>query len=157
MVLSRRAQEFAAEIRNQDWSDAHFRLDRAGHRRENDPNQGTREPLSKAEADAVRTNVMWVTAQVLGYQEGSEAFDPYEFAAACDVRTLTRRGEQDGYITAGLRRNNVSGTMAYAIPGTWQFEADYVVCGQVISGSGPAAGHICRRAFGHQGAHEWVA
>lgn len=152
MVLSRRAQEFAAEIQNHDWSDAHSRLDRAGHRREDD-NRYARQ-LTAEEAAAVKTNVMWVVAQVLGYQEGA-AFSPYEFAAACGVRTLTARGQKDGYIAAGLRTNAYTGK--YAIPGTWKFEADDDACGELMYGQGPEAGHVCRRAAGHEGPHGWVA
>ena len=35
-MLSRRALEFAAEISSHDWSDAPYRLDRAGHQRSKD-------------------------------------------------------------------------------------------------------------------------
>lgn len=41
MALSRLAREFAAEINYHDWSDAPFRLDRAGHQRDHDGNRAT--------------------------------------------------------------------------------------------------------------------
>ena len=103
MALSRLAREFAAEIHNHDWSDAPYRADRAGHQREFDtPRKTTAEPLSQAETDCIRLNVMWVVAQVLGHADPN--FDPYEFADMCGVQTVTPSGRpQSGHITAGLR------------------------------------------------------
>lgn len=115
MALSRLAREFAAEINNHDWSDAPYRRDRAGHDRRSDTNAPDRS-LTARETDAVRTNVMWVTAQVLGYQDPN--FDVYEFAEACGVDVLTSRGARDGSIRAGLR---IDGDGRYAIPGRWDF------------------------------------
>jgi hypothetical protein len=112
MALSRLAAAFAAEIRNHDWSDAPFRADRAGHDRSKDSNR-VQPQLSQSETDAVRLNVMWVTAQVLGYLDPN--IDPYEFAEAAGVNTLTSRGERDGGILYGLRQ--VDGR--YCRPGTW--------------------------------------
>jgi hypothetical protein len=122
MALSRLAQQFAAEIRLQDWSDAPYRIDRAGHRREFDTNRGGN-VLSDAETEAVRTNVMWVAAQVLGYNDPN--FDPFEFAEACGVNTYTRSGRpRSGHITAGLRTQGLAGgAPAYQRPGTYQFDA----------------------------------
>ena len=114
MALSRLAAEFAAEIKNHDWSDAPWRLDRAGHDRSTDSNRG-QHAFGPDETASIRTNVMWVVAQVLGHADPQ--FDPYEFAEACGVRTRTRRGELDGYITAGLRMDYQ--TRRYAQPGTW--------------------------------------
>jgi hypothetical protein len=105
-MLSRIAQEFAAEIANHDWSDAPYRLDRAGHSRADDTNRGPR-VLSPDEADHVRTNVMWVTAQVLLHADPN--LDPHEFAEACGVpRRIThnRDGRPSGGITAGLRMSD---------------------------------------------------
>lgn len=101
MALSRLAREFAAEIREQDWSDAPYRADRAGHRREYDTNRGST-VLTPAQTDIVRMNVMWVVAQVLGHADPN--FNEYEFADACGVNIYTRSGRKDGSIAAGLRR-----------------------------------------------------
>lgn len=102
-MLSRLAQEFAAEIANHDWSDAPFRVDRAGHRREYDTNRGS-QTLSRDETDNVRTNVMWVAAQVLLHADPN--LNVHEFAEACGLprhRTHTTSGRTSGFITAGIR------------------------------------------------------
>ncbi|WP_141753822.1 hypothetical protein [Streptomyces luteocolor] len=111
MALSALARQFAAEISNHDWSDAPYRTDRAGHARSMD--SGPTRQLEPNETDAVRMNAMWVTAQVLGYQDPS--LDLFEFAEACGVNIYTLRGEKSGYITSGVRRNEQG---HYAIPGT---------------------------------------
>jgi hypothetical protein len=98
MALSRIAAEFAAEIKQHDWSDAPYRLDRAGHDRETDTNRGP-DVLSVGESMKVRTNVMWVAAQVLGYSDPN--FDVHEFAAACGVH-----GIHPGFISGGIRNWN---------------------------------------------------
>jgi hypothetical protein len=110
MALSRLAAEFAAEIRNHDWSDAPYRVDRAGHNRQTDTNRGA-EVLSDHQTNRVRANAMWVTAQVLGHADPN--FDPIEFAAACGVSLSA------GGIHAGLRTRDGR----YARPGTWDFNA----------------------------------
>lgn len=115
MALSRLAAGFAAEIRNHDWSDAPWRLDRAGHRRQDDTNRGEK-VLSAVEADRVRQNAMWVAAQVLAYNDPN--FDVYEFAEACDVDTKTSRGVKDGGILAGLRIRDGHPCR----PGTWDVD-----------------------------------
>lgn len=106
MALSRLAAEFAAEIKQHDWSDAPWRIDRAGHQREHDSNAG-HQVLSPEETDNIRTNVMWVAAQVLAHADPN--FDPQEFAAACGVSLPA------GYIAAGLRMSALGG---YVEPGT---------------------------------------
>jgi hypothetical protein len=114
-MLSRLAQEFADEIAYHDWSDAPHRLDRAGHRREHDSKAPT-EVLTPAQTDRVRTNVMWVTAQVLLHADPN--LDPYEFAEACGVPrriTHTSHGRPSGTITAGLRMADGGA----ARPGAW--------------------------------------
>lgn len=113
MPLSRLAQQFADEIRNHDWSDAPFRRDRAGHQRAHDTKVGT-EVLTEQQTDSVRMNVMWVAAQVLGYNDPN--FDVHEFADACGVRAYNRHGHKDGTIDGGTRRKADS---SYARPGTW--------------------------------------
>lgn len=115
MALSRLAEEFAAEIRTHDWSDAPWRLDRAGHDRAKDPKKPI-EQLDPDETDRVRTNVMWVTAQVLLHADPN--FSVEEFAVACGIpRRITHRsdGKFSGALTGGLRiRDGVAAT-----PGTW--------------------------------------
>lgn len=114
MALSRLAQEFADEIKNHDWSDAPYRYDRAGHDRARDTNAGS-QVLSANEALCVKTNVMWVTAQVLRHRDSN--FDVYEFAEACGIRTNTASGRRDGSILAGLRFT-VDGKPCR--PGSWE-------------------------------------
>lgn len=114
MALSRLAQQFADEIRQQDWSDAPYRIDRAGHQRINDGHRGET-VLSTDETDALRMNVMWVTAQVLAYNDSN--LDVFEFAEACGVDTRTPSGRpRSGVITAGIRGNAAQG---YDRPGTY--------------------------------------
>lgn len=120
MPLSRLAQEFAAEIRNHDWSDAPYRLDRAGHSRVSDGSKAATKSLSPAETDAIRTNVMWVTAQVLLHADHN--FPVAEFAIACGIpRRITHRsdGKISGALAGGLRI--VNGKPAH--PGTWESDA----------------------------------
>lgn len=117
MALSRLAREFAAEIKNHDWSDAPYRIDRAGHRRENDSaSKRSSKILDDGETNAVRMNVMWVTAQVLGHADPN--FDVYEYAEACGVDTRNARGGKDGTIKAGLRLRDGR----YHKPGTFESE-----------------------------------
>ena len=116
MALSRLAQEFAAEIKNHDWSDAPFRIDRAGHRRELDSPSKLSDPLSAEDAHRVQTNVMWVVAQVLGHADPN--FDPVEFARACGITDLT-----SGEIEAGLR----SREGRFCRPGTWEAGQEYLL------------------------------
>lgn len=104
MTLSRLAREFAAEISYHDWSDAPFRLDRAGHKREDDGVNASLQQLNPVETENVRTNVMWVVAQVLAHAD--PGLDLFEFAEWCNVKTRTSAGRpRSGHITAGLRRN----------------------------------------------------
>lgn len=114
MALSVLAQQFADEIKLQDWSDAHSRLDRAGHSREVDRTSAPQ--LTPGETDAIRTNVMWVVAQVLSYNDPN--FNVHEFAEAAGVPDsirLTSRGKLSGAIAYGLRHNSASGR--YSAPG----------------------------------------
>ncbi|WP_030764692.1 hypothetical protein [Streptomyces sp. NRRL F-2664] len=118
MALSRIAREHAAEIKNHDWSDAPWRTDRAGHHHDVDSKHKMSERvLDEDETRRVRTNVMWVTAQVLAYQDPN--FDVYEFAEACGVDTRTRSGRVNGSIAAGLRSD---GAGQFARPGTYDFD-----------------------------------
>lgn len=107
-MLSRLASEFAAEIANHDWSDAPYRLDRAGHRRCDDSPSKQTVQLSPEETDSIRTNVMWVVAQVLKHSDPN--LDLHEFAEACGVpRRITHRtdGSLSDAITFGLRWQEV--------------------------------------------------
>lgn len=112
MALSRLAREFAAEINNHDWSDAPFRADRAGHKREDDRPERRYEPLTEKQTEIVRMNVMWVVGQVLLHADSN--IDPHEFAAACGVNPFTSHGAKSGAITAGFR--SIDGR--YCRPGT---------------------------------------
>jgi len=106
MMLSRLAREFAAEISSHDWSDAPYRLDRAGHQRQWD-SRATDDQLTPDETENVLINVMWVTAQVLRNLDPN--LDVHEFAEACGVprsRRLNSNGKPSGVITHGLRWND---------------------------------------------------
>ncbi|MFC9330803.1 hypothetical protein [Kitasatospora sp. NPDC057015] len=121
MTLSRLAAQFAAEINQQDWSDAHIRADRAGHRRDRDRPGSAEKVLSPAEAEKVKINAAWVTAQVLGYNDSN--FDPHEFFKACGVSDQwlwNRDGQRSGFVAAGLRtRTGLAGEVEYQVPGMW--------------------------------------
>lgn len=117
-MLSRLAREFAAEIANHDWSDAPWRIDRAGHQRSTDTNRGPNE-LTDKQTDNVKLNVTWVVAQVLGHADPN--LDIKEFAAAAGVQE-----NRPGILRAGLRAwNNI-----YASPGTFDFDPDGDTAGQ---------------------------
>lgn len=92
MALSRLAREYAAEIRAHDWSDAPYRADRAGHRREDDRGWRDRPRLSERETEIVRLNVMWVVGQVLGHAGVLRLDEIYEWAEACGCDTNTPAG-----------------------------------------------------------------
>lgn len=70
----------------------------------------------------LKTNVMWVTAQVLGYMDPN--FDVYEFAEACGISTVTRWGRKDGGIAAGLRKDQYGRMMR---PGAWVVDENEVI------------------------------
>lgn len=114
-MLSRLAREFAAEIAYHDWSDAPYRIDRAGHRREHDTKAGP-QALTTRETDAVRLNAAWVAGQVLKHADPN--LDPVEFVRACfdghDVEF--RHWLSEGGIRAGIRTNQDGTAMA---PGGW--------------------------------------
>lgn len=116
-MLSRIAREHAAEIAKHDWTDAPYRADRAGHQRTVDSNRGAN-TLSDSEADIVKLNVMWVTAQVLMHADPNLPLG--EFAAACGLPTsilLNNDGRPSGSIPAGIRHNSDGSVSA---PGTSQ-------------------------------------
>jgi hypothetical protein len=101
MALSRLAAQFAAEIALQDWSDAPFRADRAGHNRQFDTNRGPQQ-LDAGQTEILKMNVMWVTAQVLSYNDPN--FDVNEYAKACGIGEYSTAGYRWGRsIEAGLR------------------------------------------------------
>lgn len=132
-MLNRLAREFAAEIASHDWSDAPYRLDRAGHQRRRDSRR-TAESLNDQETDRLRANVMWVTAQVLKHADPN--LDLHEYAAACGVpRSITHRtdGSRSGAITYGLRWDDAEATLA-ATPGApmWRAQAQCEVANLVV-------------------------
>lgn len=115
-MLSRLAQEFAAEIANHDWSDAPYRLDRAGHKREGDTNRGSEFLTNPEDVDRIRTNVMWVTAQVLMHSDPNLKI--LEYAEACGIPrwiTHNRNGRPSGILGAGIRERDGQ----VAKPGPW--------------------------------------
>lgn len=111
MALSRLAREFAAEIKQHDWSDAPYRADRAGHNRSTDSNAGPA-VLSAGETANVRINVMWVVGQVLGHADPN--FNREEFAAACGASLPS------GWLENGFRRDGYR----YQRPGTYEWGDD---------------------------------
>lgn len=107
MALSRLAADFAAEIREHEWSDAPYRTDRAGHKLWMDGNNPNVRRLDESGTNAIRLNVVWVTAQVLGYHDPN--LDIYEFAEACGVPRKTlynSHGQKSGILPNGLRRHD---------------------------------------------------
>lgn len=99
MALSRLAREFADEIKHHDWSDAPWRMDRAGHQREHDSSgRRSEKVLDNRETRFVKTNVMYVVAQVLGHSDPN--FNISEFARACGAE-----GQTEGTLRHGMRRN----------------------------------------------------
>jgi hypothetical protein len=133
MSLSRLATKFAIEIYNHDWSDSPWRLDRAGHDRRIDSRR-TEQTLSDDETDCVRTNVMWVTAQVLRYEDPN--FDVHEYAAACGVpRSITHRtnGSRSDVVTYGLRWDDTQ-NLVPATPGgpMWEVQVQCDVANLVL-------------------------
>ena len=125
MTLSFLAAHLAAEINAHDWSDAPYRFDRAGHRRDRDSlARRSRQVLSAEETELVKANAAMVSAQVIGYLEGGE-FDPHEFALMAGVARgirLTSRGHRSGSIDAALRTDNGR----YDTPGSTLLHVDRV-------------------------------
>lgn len=117
MALSRLAAQFAAEIALHDWSDAPYRADRAGHRREHDSNAHLSAQLNAADTETVKVNAMWVTAQVLAYNDPN--FDVNEFAKACGFSERRASGYRwGGTFAAGLREVWEAGARTgYSEPG----------------------------------------
>jgi len=105
-VLSEIAREFADEIALHDWSDAPWRPDRAGHHYSDDDGSPKQtEQLDPEHADNIRTNVMWVTAQVLISHDPQ--LDLYEYAVACGVPERLIHGQdgaRSGIVPNGIRR-----------------------------------------------------
>jgi len=92
--------------------------------------------LSKDETDSIRTNVMWVAARVLGYNDPN--LDVFEFAEACGVDTRTPSGyPRSGHITAGLRGGSYG---RYCKPERGSTTT--------IPGSSPGQAAICVTFFG---------
>lgn len=152
MALSRPAREIAAEIRYHDWSDAPYRLDRAGHQREDDRNSVGVPQLTEAETANVRTNVMWVAAQVLAHADPN--FDVYEFAEWCGVDTHTPTGRpRSGVIAAGLRKDESGGYDRPGGPAAWDDEPEVDPGAEV----GPVDRRPDQQGTDEQRGREWPA
>lgn len=120
MALSRLAAQFAAEIKQHDWSDAPFRADRAGHDRAVDRPGG--QQLQPEQTERVTANVAWVSAQVLAYNDPN--FDEYEYFRACGLDWRNRDGSPNKGITAGLRYDTAAdGSRKFHVPGTWESDS----------------------------------
>lgn len=104
MSLSVLAEQFAAEIKLQDWSDAPYRKDRAGHNRELDSPKKLTPQVDAGQTESIRLNVMWVTAAVLAANDPN--FEVYEFAVACGCEGHTR-----GFIEAGIKSERAPGEL----------------------------------------------
>ncbi|MFD1347530.1 hypothetical protein [Nesterenkonia halotolerans] len=66
-----------------------------------------------SESEHIRTNVMWVAAQVLKHADPN--LDLHEFAVACGVPhriTHNKNGAESGGITAGIRIDGETGLAA---------------------------------------------
>ena len=114
-MLNRRARELAAEIKSHDFSDAPYRFDRAGHQRRFDGKKKSSKVLTAEETNFLRTNVMFVTAQVLKYEDPN--LDLHEYATACGVpRSITHRanGSPSDAIKYGLRWDDDQATVPSA-------------------------------------------
>lgn len=126
-MLSRLAREFAAEIAQHDWSDAPWRIDRAGHDRTVDTNRGS-DQLTPKQTDNIRLNVTWVVAQVLGHADPN--LDIVEFSAAAGVKE-----NRPGILRAGLRAWNA----LYDRPGSYESEPVTATATAHATASAPAS------------------
>ncbi|MGW3491313.1 hypothetical protein [Streptomyces sp. NPDC001054] len=123
MALSRMAAQFAAEIKQHDWSDAPYRADKAGHDRQVDGRHATSTQLDPNETEIVTMNVAWVAAQVLAYNDPN--FNEHEFFEACGLNARNQDGRLSGGVTYGLRFEAVEGgKRRFQIPGTYRFDPE---------------------------------
>lgn len=101
--LSTQHAALAEQIRNQDWSDAHTRLDGAGHNRITD--KTTTAQLTPEESERVRMNVIWVVGQALADHDPNFSIRHFaESAGASQAFLVTRDGKRkNGMIEAGIR------------------------------------------------------
>ncbi|WP_125100770.1 hypothetical protein [Leucobacter chromiireducens] len=103
--LSTMAQRLADEIKEQDWSDAHSRLDGSRHSRTRDRKGGAQ--LSDEETDRIRMNVIWVTGQALADDDPNFDIRAFAEAAGASSGMLWRKdGGPNRGLEAGLRRSN---------------------------------------------------
>lgn len=96
------SEALAAEIRAQDWSDAHSRLDGSRHHRNRTSEKA--EQLDPEAADRILINVVWVTGQAL--LELDPNFDIRTFAIACGVPEwflLKKDGRKSRGLEYGMR------------------------------------------------------
>lgn len=119
MALSRIAREMAAEIAAHDWSDSPYRVDKAGHRREDDTGpKRSRNVLEEDQEMRVRANVCFVTAQVLGHAGLITPGDLAEYAAECGLNVrINRVRAVPGWLHFGIRWTGENGAAdAFAPP-----------------------------------------
>ncbi|MFF0474398.1 hypothetical protein [Streptomyces sp. NPDC004284] len=122
-MLSRIAAQFAAEIKQHDWSDAPYRADKAGHNREMDGRQATSTQLDPKQTEMVTMNAAWVVAQVLAYNDPN--FSEHEFFEACGLNARAKDGRLSSGVTYGLRFESIgNGKRRFQIPGTYQFDPE---------------------------------
>ena len=93
-MLSRLAGELAEAIKDQDWSDAPYRFDRAGHNRARDSRAKLATQLDAEQTQTVQANVALVVAEVLSNADPN--FDRVEFARACGVTRYSDDGLRAG-------------------------------------------------------------
>lgn len=122
--LTRDQQKRAAEIRAQDWSDAPFRRDRAGHRWEDDSPSKQTVRLDQTQTENLLWNVVVNAAQVYAYEDPN--FDVYVFGEACGLprhMLYNNRGGRDGGLEAGIRKSSADGSPSR--PGPYVNRADF--------------------------------
>ncbi|MFJ8979915.1 hypothetical protein [Streptomyces sp. NPDC102282] len=123
MALSRITAQFAAEIKQHDWSDAPYRADKAGHNRQMDGRHASSVQLDQKQTEMVTMNAAWVVAQVLAYNDPN--FNEHEFFEACGLNARTKDGRLSGGVTYGLRFESIgSGKRRFQIPGTYRFDTE---------------------------------
>ncbi|MFF7038754.1 hypothetical protein [Streptomyces griseus] len=122
-MLSRIAAQFAAEIKQHDWSDAPYRADKAGHNRQMDGRNATPTQLPPEQTEMVTKNAAWVVAQVLAYNDPN--FNEHEFFEACGLNARTKDGRLSSSVTYGLRFEPIeNGKRRFQTPGTYRFDPE---------------------------------
>lgn len=134
MALSRLAHELAAEIAFHDWSDAPYRVDKAGHRREHDTGpKRSRNVLEEDQEARVRTNVMFVVGQVLGHAGLIEPKDIAEWAETCGVQVRGGKPRSvPAFVHFGFRWTDAQGE-TFAPPAGSVGERDFVEAQKLLN------------------------